>query len=30
LIRDEQEKKEFWGQIASLAVIVGASIICPK
>jgi hypothetical protein len=28
-IRDEQEKKEFWGQIASLAVIAGASIICP-
>ncbi|WP_429906500.1 hypothetical protein [Heyndrickxia faecalis] len=28
-IRDGQEKKEFWGQIASLAVIVGTSIICP-
>ncbi|MED4322127.1 hypothetical protein P9232_11780, partial [Weizmannia sp. CD-2023] len=28
-IRDGQEKKEFWGQIASLAVIVGISIICP-
>ncbi|WP_235920066.1 AHH domain-containing protein [Heyndrickxia coagulans] len=28
-IRDGQEKKEFWGQIASLAVIAGASIICP-
>lgn len=28
-IRDAQKKKEFWGQIASLAVIVGTSIICP-
>uniref|UniRef100_UPI0003637246 polymorphic toxin type 15 domain-containing protein n=1 Tax=Heyndrickxia acidiproducens TaxID=1121084 RepID=UPI0003637246 len=28
-IRDGQEKKEFWGQIAALTVIVGASIICP-
>ncbi|MEL3959257.1 pre-toxin TG domain-containing protein [Caldifermentibacillus hisashii] len=28
-IRDGQEKKEFWGQIASLAVVVGTSIICP-
>ncbi|MGE6257034.1 hypothetical protein ACQKCU_03830 [Heyndrickxia sporothermodurans] len=28
-IRDQQESKEFWGQIAALVVIVGATLICP-
>lgn len=28
-IRDRQEKKEFWGQIAAAVVIVGATLICP-
>jgi len=28
-IKDGQMNKEFWGQIAALAVIVGVSFICP-
>jgi len=28
-IKDGQMNKEFWGQIAALVVIVGASFICP-
>jgi len=28
-IRNQQEDKEFWGQIGALVVIVGATIICP-
>ncbi|WP_260871834.1 hypothetical protein [Bacillus sp. X1(2014)] len=28
-IRNQQEDKEFWVQIGALAVIVGATIICP-
>ncbi|MGE6260574.1 hypothetical protein ACQKCU_22285 [Heyndrickxia sporothermodurans] len=28
-IHDQQESKEFWGQIAALVVIVGATLICP-
>ncbi len=28
-IRNQQEDKEFWGQIGALVVIVGATLICP-
>ncbi|KYC98004.1 hypothetical protein [Heyndrickxia sporothermodurans] len=28
-IRNQQESKEFWGQIAALVVIVGVSLVCP-
>ncbi|PTY79330.1 hypothetical protein B5V89_06250 [Heyndrickxia sporothermodurans] len=28
-IRNHQESKEFWGQIAALVVIVGVSLVCP-
>ncbi|MFB6468426.1 HNH endonuclease [Cytobacillus sp. Hz8] len=28
-IKDSQENKEFWGQIAALVVIVGVSLVCP-
>jgi len=28
-IKDQQENKEFWGQIAALVVIVGVSLVCP-
>ncbi|MFB6468419.1 hypothetical protein ACE38V_16720 [Cytobacillus sp. Hz8] len=28
-IKDSQENKELWGQIAALVVIVGVSLVCP-